>query len=104
MRRRPVSHAAAFCAASSPHARGRLWLGGAVRYRESGETVAHGLRIVARACAAERCMFESNFPVDKGSYSYVNGWNAFKRLTAHAGPSERDALFRGTVTRAYRLG
>ncbi len=49
-------------------------------------------------------MFESNFPVDKGSYSYVNGWNAFKRLTVHAGPSERDALFRGTVTHAYRLG
>ncbi|WP_366919281.1 amidohydrolase family protein [Burkholderia diffusa] len=104
MRRRPVSHAAAFCAASSPHARGRLWLGGAVRYRESGETVAHGRPIVARACAAERCMFESNFPVDKGSCSYVNGWNAFKRLTMHAGPSERDAPFRGTVTRAYRLG
>ncbi|KWA46379.1 amidohydrolase [Burkholderia territorii] len=53
---------------------------------------------------AERCMFESNFPVDKGSYSFVNGWNAFKRLTAHASPGERDALFRGTVTRAYRLG
>ncbi|WP_446901297.1 amidohydrolase family protein [Burkholderia sp. YIM B11467] len=56
------------------------------------------------AFGAERCMFESNFPVDKGSYSYVNGWNAFKRLTAHASPDERDALFRGTVTRAYRLG
>ncbi|KML58153.1 amidohydrolase [Burkholderia cepacia] len=56
------------------------------------------------AFGAERCMFESNFPVDKGSYSYVNGWNVFKRLTAHASPDERDALFRGTVTRAYRLG
>lgn len=56
------------------------------------------------AFGAERCMFESNFPVDKGSYSYVNGWNAFKRLTAHASPSERDALFRGTVSHVYRLG
>ncbi|KVR15525.1 amidohydrolase [Burkholderia ubonensis] len=55
------------------------------------------------AFGAERCMFESNFPVDKGSYSYVNGWNAFKRLTAHASADERDALFRGTVTRVYRL-
>lgn len=35
---------------------------------------------------------------------YVNGWNAFKRLTAHASADERDALFRGTVTRVYRLG
>lgn len=51
----------------------------------------------------ERCMFESNFPVDKGSYPYSNGWNAFKRLTAHASVAERDALFRGTVSRVYRL-
>ena len=36
------------------------------------------------AFGADRCMFESNFPVDKGSYPYSNGWNAFKRLTTHA--------------------
>lgn len=52
---------------------------------------------------AKRCMFESNFPVDKGSYPYSNGWNAFKRLTAQATAQEREALFRGTVTKVYRL-
>jgi L-fuconolactonase len=51
-----------------------------------------------------RCMFESNFPVDKGSYPYSNGWNAFKRLTAQASPDQREALFRGTVRTVYRLG
>jgi predicted TIM-barrel fold metal-dependent hydrolase len=51
-----------------------------------------------------RCMFESNFPVDKGSYSYALVWNAFKRLTAGYGASEREALFAGTATRVYRLG
>ncbi|CAG9244039.1 amidohydrolase family protein [Paraburkholderia caribensis] len=51
-----------------------------------------------------RCMFESNFPVDKGSYPYSNGWNAFKRLTAQATPDERADLFRGTVSKVYRLG
>ena len=51
-----------------------------------------------------RCMFESNFPVDKGSYPYSNGWNAFKRLTAEASPDEREALFRGTASKVYRLG
>ncbi|WP_175718320.1 amidohydrolase family protein [Burkholderia anthina] len=56
------------------------------------------------AFGAERCMFESNFPVDKGSYSFVNGWNAFKRLTARASANERDALFRGTVSHVYRFG
>jgi predicted TIM-barrel fold metal-dependent hydrolase len=56
------------------------------------------------AFGADRCMFESNFPVDKGSYPYSNGWNAFKRLTADAGATEREALFRGTATKVYRLG
>lgn len=55
------------------------------------------------AFGADRCMFESNFPVDKGSYSYAVGWNAFKRLTAGYSPAERQALFEGTATRVYRL-
>ena len=55
------------------------------------------------AFGAERCMFESNFPVDKGSYGYAVGWNAFKRLTAHCSAGERRALFEGTATRVYRL-
>jgi predicted TIM-barrel fold metal-dependent hydrolase len=50
-----------------------------------------------------RCMFESNFPVDKGMCSYPVLWNAFKRLAAGYSPSERDALFYGTATRVYRL-
>jgi L-fuconolactonase len=55
------------------------------------------------AFGADRCMFESNFPVDKGSYSFVNGWNAFKRLTAGCSASERKMLFAGTASRVYRL-
>lgn len=55
------------------------------------------------AFGAGRCMFESNFPVDKGSYAYTTVWNAFKRLTAHASAAERQALFEGTARRVYRL-
>jgi len=51
----------------------------------------------------DRCMFESNFPVDKAMYSYRTLWNAFKRLTARFGDDERDALFSGTASRVYRL-
>lgn len=51
----------------------------------------------------ERCMFESNFPVDKGMFSYSVLWNAFKRLTSGASDDEKDALFRGTATRIYNL-
>ena len=51
----------------------------------------------------DRCMFESNFPVDKESTSYANLWNAFKKITAGADPAERDALFAGTARRTYRV-
>ncbi len=55
------------------------------------------------AFGASRCMFESNFPVDKGSYSYQACWNAFKLLAAGASAAEKAALFSGTATRIYRL-
>nr|WP_314447317.1 amidohydrolase family protein [uncultured Sphingomonas sp.] len=51
----------------------------------------------------DRCMLESNFPVDKAMWSYRTLWNTFKRLTISFSPSERDNLFRGTASRFYRL-
>ena len=51
-----------------------------------------------------RSMFESNFPVDKGSYSYPVFWNACKKLAAGASASEKADLFVGTASRFYRLG
>ena len=50
-----------------------------------------------------RCMFESNFPVDKIACSYTVLWNAFKRLAHDFSPSEQAALFHDTATRVYRL-
>ena len=51
----------------------------------------------------ERCMFESNFPVDKLSLSYAVYWNAMKKLAAEFSAAEQDALFAGTARRVYRL-
>ena len=51
----------------------------------------------------DRCMFESNFPVDKISYSYVVVYNAFKRLSKGYSPSERAAMFYDTAARVYRV-
>ena len=51
----------------------------------------------------ERCMFESNFPVDKISYSYTVIWNAFKRISRGFSAEERAALFNDTAVRVYRL-
>ncbi|MEO1059255.1 MAG: amidohydrolase family protein, partial [Actinomycetota bacterium] len=52
---------------------------------------------------ADRCMFESNFPVDRVSLSYRTFWNACKQLTADMSVDERHALFVGTAARIYRL-
>jgi L-fuconolactonase len=48
-------------------------------------------------------MFESNFPVDKVSYSYQVFWNACKLIAKGASTSEKADLFAGTAARFYRL-
>ena len=57
------------------------------------------------AFGVERCMFESNFPVDRECISYRSLWNLFKRIAEKFGVSEGDKqeLFSGTAARAYRL-
>jgi L-fuconolactonase len=50
-----------------------------------------------------RCMFESNFPPDKVSYSYNVMYNAFKRLSKEYSPDERAAMFHDTAVRVYRI-
>jgi len=55
------------------------------------------------AFGPDRCMFESNFPVDMVSCSYPVLWNAFKRLTAGYSGEEKAKLFHDTAMRIYRL-
>jgi len=52
---------------------------------------------------AERCNFESNFPVDKMGTGYATLWNAFKRITAGFSQTEKLALYSGTARRLRRL-
>jgi predicted TIM-barrel fold metal-dependent hydrolase len=74
----------------------------------SSEELAATWRPYVETCieafGPERCMFESNFPVDKVSCSYAVLWNAFKRLAAGASPAEKAWLFRDAAQRFYRLG
>jgi L-fuconolactonase len=72
----------------------------------SDEFVAAQRRYYERAIEVfgpERCMFESNFPVDKFSLSYQVVWNGFKKMTAAYSAAERAAMFAGTARRIYRL-
>ncbi len=52
---------------------------------------------------ADRCVFESNFPVDKGMGSYPVLWNAFKRIAAGASAPEKAGLFHDKAARFYGL-
>ena len=52
---------------------------------------------------ADRCMFESNFPVDKVSSSYGVLWNAFKRITSGYSADDKAKLYHDTAVRVYRL-
>ncbi|MFV3126314.1 amidohydrolase family protein [Niveispirillum sp. KHB5.9] len=51
----------------------------------------------------DRCLFESNFPVDKQACAYRTLWNAFKRIAAGCTAAEKTALFAGNAARLYRL-
>lgn len=68
--------------------------------------LARAWRPFVQTCIEEfgpqRCMFESNFPIDKIATGYTTLWNAFKRLAADATAAERDALFAGTAQRIYQ--
>ena len=52
---------------------------------------------------ADRCMFESNFPVDKAMCSYPVLWNAFKRIASGCSAAEKAALFHDTAAGFYRI-
>lgn len=52
---------------------------------------------------AARCMFESNFPVDRASFSHHLLWNGFKRYAAGFSASEKAALFHDNAKRIYRI-
>jgi predicted TIM-barrel fold metal-dependent hydrolase len=73
----------------------------------SSEDLAAAWKPYFETCIAafgvERCMVESNFPVDKGMFSYAVMWNAFKRFAAGCSASEKTALFSGTAARFYKL-
>src|SRR6202165_4500634 len=73
----------------------------------SSEELAAAWRPYIETCieafGPARCMFESNFPPDKGQCSYQVILNAFKRIAAPYSEAEKTALFSKTATEFYRL-
>ncbi len=71
---------------------------------ELAEAMAPWMNYAIEQFGPERCMFESNFPPDKVSFSYNVMYNAFKRLSQGYSPTERVNLFHDAAARAYRIG
>ncbi|MEM7099719.1 MAG: amidohydrolase family protein [Pseudomonadota bacterium] len=69
------------------------------------QTLLPRYQYAMEAFGPDRCMFESNFPVDKDCISYRTLWNLFKKLAHEFGlsESEKSDVFCGTAARAYRL-
>lgn len=71
--------------------------------QDIAETMAPYYSHIIEQFGVERCMFESNFPVDNQSMSYTVLWNAFKRFAAGYSEDEKAWLFRNAAKRAYRI-
>jgi predicted TIM-barrel fold metal-dependent hydrolase len=73
----------------------------------SSEEAAAAWRPYIETCieafGPDRCMFESNFPPDKGQCSYQVIFNAFKRIAAPYSEAEKTALFSKTAADVYGL-
>ena len=74
----------------------------------SSETLAKAWRPYVETCieafGPSRCMFESNFPVDKQTCGWTTLWNAFKRIVAGHSVADKRRMFFGTANEVYRLG
>lgn len=67
------------------------------------ETQAKWYHHMIKCFGADRCMFESNFPVDRLSISYPVLWNGLKKIAAEYSEAEQEAMFSGTTRRVYGL-
>ena len=70
---------------------------------ELAAATAHFYHAAIDAFGPARCMFESNFPVDRERCSYAVLWNSFKKIAARYTDAERAELFCNSAARAYRL-
>lgn len=73
----------------------------------SSEELAKAWKPYLESCieafGPDRCMFESNFPPDKGQCSYPVLWNTLKRVAAQYSDAEQDRMFAGTATQVYKI-
>jgi L-fuconolactonase len=84
---------------------GADWMGGPrpATSTELAERWADDIEFAVRIFGSERCLFESNFPVDRQNASYVVLWNAFKRISADWSDDDRRRTFHDTAVAVYSI-
>ena len=71
--------------------------------KELMEATRHYYDFTIEQFGIDRCMFESNFPVDQVTCSYNTLWNSFKLLTKTYSTDEKARLYNDNATRVYKL-
>lgn len=61
------------------------------------------VRFAIDSFGPDRCMAESNYPVDRQTLPYAVLWNALQRMTANYSEAERNDIFHDTAERIYRI-
>ncbi len=90
--------------ARQPNVVSKLSAFGTFIHRNDPEHIAWMVRETVAIFGAERCLFGSNFPIEKLWTSYRDLIGAFLKAAEGFGEAERQALFAGTARRVYRLG
>jgi L-fuconolactonase len=79
------------------------WRARPIGSEELAEQMSPWIEYCIQQFGPNRAMFESNFPVDKVSFSYNVCWNAFKRLSRGYSEAQRAAMFHDNAVRIYRI-
>lgn len=90
--------------AARPNVVAKLSGFGTFVHRVDPDLIGEIVRETVASFGADRCLYGSNFPIEKLWTDYAALLAAHRAAVADLGEAERDAVFRGTATRVYRLG
>lgn len=89
--------------ATLPNAVTKLSAFGTFIHRNDPDFIANVVKETIKIFGADRCMYGSNFPIEKIWTTYSDLFTAFQAATAKMPAKARNAIFNDTAARIYRL-
>jgi predicted TIM-barrel fold metal-dependent hydrolase len=89
--------------AAEPNVVSKLSGLGTFIHRNDAGHVADIVGETVRLFGADRCLFGSNFPIEKLWTNYADLVGGYRKATERLPPTEVEAIFAGTARRVYRL-